>query len=316
VILLGSLFSGIGLFELGILWALAEAGLPARVAWQVEIDPFCRRVLARHYPDTDRSVVDVRAAHPGSLAHVDLVVGGFPCQDVSGAGKGAGLAGERSGLWYDYLRIVEQLRPRLVVVENVASGKRRYLCGVRRGLRDAGYRTTALALGAWEVGAPHRRERIFVVAHRDGDGCEGQRSGGLLDGEREARGDHPDGRGRPMAHAVGDACEQGRSRTGGFGVHDEEQGAAPESGGRLGQAQSGVGRGAHGGAAGVDGDPGRWPAGRGEAQHAWEPARTVEGRQAHRRDRLKALGNAVVPQQAREVGRWMIAQGLFEGRQA
>ena len=110
---IGSLFSGIGGLELG----LERAGV-GRVAWQVEIDPFCRAVLAKHWPDVER-FEDVRSVGASNLSPVDVICGGFPCQDVSLAGLGRGLEGERSGLWFEYLRIVTEMRPRFVVVENV-----------------------------------------------------------------------------------------------------------------------------------------------------------------------------------------------------
>ena len=96
----GSLFSGIEGFGLGLVWS----GLVSEIAWQVEIDPFCRRVLERWFPHTDRSVSDVRLASARSLRPVDIVFFGSPCQDLSGAGKGEGLEGERSGLWFQGLR--------------------------------------------------------------------------------------------------------------------------------------------------------------------------------------------------------------------
>lgn len=115
---IGSLFAGIGGLELG----LERAGL-GPVVWQVEIDPYCRSVLARHWPNAVR-YPDVQRVGSANLSPVDIICGGFPCQDVSGAGKGAGLAvGTRSGLWYEYRRIVAELAPRVVVAENVASGK-------------------------------------------------------------------------------------------------------------------------------------------------------------------------------------------------
>lgn len=223
---IGSLFSGIGGLELGLEWA----GV-GHVVWQVERDPFARSVLARHWPDADRSVEDVTIAGAANLAPVDLICGGFPCQDISTAGKGAGLAGERSGLWFEYLRIVRELRPRFVVVENVAALLGRGLDTVLGGLAEAGYDAEWFCLRASDVGAPHRRERLFVVAHRVGDGrfqCElepdaGNVGGGLrapretgatqavrfagcCDAERIGA----DGNAQPLAHPVRLAAERWR----------------------------------------------------------------------------------------------------------
>ncbi len=129
---MGSLFSGVGGLELG----LEQAGV-GEIEWQVEIDAWCRAVLARRWPHANRSVVDVCKAGRATLPSVDLICGGFPCQDVSSAGLGEGLEGARSGLWYEYRRIVTELRPRCVVVENVASGKGRWLCEVLGDLQGA-----------------------------------------------------------------------------------------------------------------------------------------------------------------------------------
>lgn len=161
---IGSLFSGIGGLELGLEWA----GLGS-VVWQVEQEPFCRQILAQHWPTADRSVQDVREAGSHNLEPVDLICGGFPCQDVSGAGKGAGLAGSRSGLWFEFARIVGELRPRWVVVENVASGAKRWVDAIVAGLGELGYQALPIPLSASDVGAPHKRARIFVVAWRVSD---------------------------------------------------------------------------------------------------------------------------------------------------
>lgn len=168
--MIGSLFSGIGGLELGLEWA----GL-GPVVWQVEIDPYCRRVLARHWPDAKREVTDVREATKRTLGFVGdaslVICGGFPCQDVSGAGKGAGLEGARSGLWFEFARVIRELRPAGVVIENVSSGARRWLPHILADLAAAGYRARALGIGARDVGAPHRRARIFVCAVADADGA-------------------------------------------------------------------------------------------------------------------------------------------------
>jgi DNA (cytosine-5)-methyltransferase 1 len=109
---IGSLFAGIGGLELG----LERAGLGPTL-WQVEKDPFCRSVLERHWPDAER-YDDVTTVDPAELAPVDLICGGFPCADISLAGKGLGLAGAQSGLWWEFARIVRGAMPRWVVVEN------------------------------------------------------------------------------------------------------------------------------------------------------------------------------------------------------
>lgn len=108
----GSLFAGVGGFDLG----LARAGI--EVQWQVEVDEQCRAVLARHWPDVPR-LGDVRDVGPADVGAVDILCGGFPCQDLSVAGRGAGLDGERSGLWHEFLRLADTLAPRWVLVENV-----------------------------------------------------------------------------------------------------------------------------------------------------------------------------------------------------
>ncbi len=159
---IGSLFAGIGGLELGLEWA----GLGPTL-WQVEREPFCRAVLAHHWPSAER-FDDVRCVGEATLAPVDLICGGFPCQDVSSAGKGAGLAGERSGLWREFARIVGELRPTWVVVENVASGARRWLDAIVRELEQLGYACLPIPVSASDCGAPHQRKRIFVVAHLDG----------------------------------------------------------------------------------------------------------------------------------------------------
>ena len=127
--LIGSLFSGIGGLELG----LERAGL-GRVVWQIEIDPTRRRVLAKHWPYV-RRYVDVRERH--ELEPVDILCGGFPCQDVSDAsrGRGGGIEGQRSGLWKEYARIIGDLEPLFVIVENVAGAAiKKWLPTVRRDL--------------------------------------------------------------------------------------------------------------------------------------------------------------------------------------
>jgi len=156
---IGSLFSGIGGLELGI-----ETALNARVVWQVESNPYCRKVLKRHWPDADRSVTDVREAGRDTLPRVDVIVGGFPCQGLSVAGKRKGLGDERSGLWFEFQRVLSELRPRVAVLENTPNVVR-HLDVITGGLVDAGYDCEWQILSANDVGAPHLRKRWFCIAY-------------------------------------------------------------------------------------------------------------------------------------------------------
>jgi DNA (cytosine-5)-methyltransferase 1 len=143
---------------------LERAGMVCK--WQVEIDPYARRVLAKHWPDVRRHD-DVRTFPPddGTDWKVDLIAGGFPCQDISFAGKGAGLSGKRSGLWYEFARIIGVLRPEFVLVENVAALLKRGLGDVLGTLASLGYDAEWSSVSACEMGAPHMRQRMFLVCY-------------------------------------------------------------------------------------------------------------------------------------------------------
>jgi DNA (cytosine-5)-methyltransferase 1 len=154
----GSLFAGIGGFDLGF----ERAGI--KTVWQVEIDPFCRKILERHWPNVKR-FNDIRQCGQGNLPAVDVICGGFPCQDISYAGKGAGIDAERSGLWSEYVRIIGELGPRYVVVENVAALLDRGMERVLGNLATLGYDAEWGVLCARDFGLPHRRERVLIVAY-------------------------------------------------------------------------------------------------------------------------------------------------------
>jgi DNA (cytosine-5)-methyltransferase 1 len=153
-----SLFSGIGGIDLG----LERAGMEC-VA-QVEANPFCRKVLAKHWPEVPHHE-DVRNVGRDNLPTAELIAGGFPCQDISYAGDGAGIDGERSGLWREFHRIICELRPEYVLVENVAALLERGISRVLGDLAASGYDCQWDCIPAAAVGAPHRRDRVFVVAH-------------------------------------------------------------------------------------------------------------------------------------------------------
>lgn len=246
---IGSLFSGIGGLELG----LERAGL-GHTVWQCEADRFARSVLARHWPGVP-CIADVRDVG-ADLERAELVCGGFPCQDVSAAGKGAGLEGARSGLWFEFLRVVDAHQPAVVVVENVTSGQRRWLPHVIEGLEELGYVPAAVVVPAGRVGAPHLRRRTFVVADTDGSVLR------LLEQRNPGRRE----RVRDEGQAV--ALDDGEDRA----AAGPPPWPAPPA---LRRMDDGVPR-------GVD------PAGLGP-------------------DRLRVLGNAVVPQVAEAVGRLIVA---------
>lgn len=231
----GSLFTGIGGLDLGLEWA------GFTTAWQCERDEWCRGILERHWPGVGR-YSDVRDVDE-SAPRVDLIAGGFPCQPVSNAGKKLAQADER-WLWPQFARIIRALRPRVALMENVAGLYSRGLDDVLGDLAALGYDAEWHCIRAADVGAPHRRERVFIVAHANGAGLQGRWR------EHELRGPVPQGK-------------VGRVR-----------GAPSASGGGHWVIEPGVGRMA-------DGVP-------------------------NRVDRLRALGNAVVPQVAEAIGRLII----------
>ena len=161
----GSLFSGIGGLELG----LERAGM--KVVWQVERDEFCRRVLAKHWPDVQR-FEDVHDVGAHNLEPVDLICGGFPCQPVSVAGKRKAQDDER-WLWPEFARIIRELRPRYALMENVPGLLVRGIGDVLGDLAEIGYNAEWECLSAGAFGAPHRRERVFLVAYDHSQRIEG-----------------------------------------------------------------------------------------------------------------------------------------------
>lgn len=165
---IGSLCSGIGGLEKGL-----EDALGAETVFQVEQDPFCRRILGKHWPRA-RQHDDVHHVGKRNLPYVDLLCFGFPCQDISSAGTQSGLSGARSGLFYQCARVVEELAPEWVVVENVASGAKLWVDAATAELERLGYAVLPVPLSASDVGALHPRARVFLAAHLNGVGKRAQ----------------------------------------------------------------------------------------------------------------------------------------------
>ena len=285
----GSLFAGIGGFDLGF----ERAGMTCK--WQVEIDDYANRVLKKHWPEVRRHR-DIKTFPPSPESDwsVDVICGGFPCQDISYAGRGAGLEGERSGLFFDAIRVVRELRPRLVCMENVAALLTRGLDVVVGTLAEIGYRVEWHCIPAAHVGAPHIRDRVFIHAYRNSEStlpvnAEASRGeGSIPDTESERlrkrwpRGIAGVGEGKENAATLADTIGPGLEiEPRKPGDHDEEQPAAKRSGDKR----------------------------------EWWAVEPDVGRVAHgvpkRVDRLLGLGNAVVPQVAELVGR-MILNNITE----
>ncbi len=232
------LFSGVGGFSLG----LERAGMTT-VAF-CEIEPYCRAVLKKHWPDVP-CYEDIRELRlPKGFA--DVVCGGFPCQDISSAGLKAGITGARSGLWSQMLRVISEVRPRFAVIENVSVLRTRGLEQVLQQLHAIGYDAEWHCIPASALGAPHQRDRIWIIGYPQNQG----KSARALDDEA------------PRVQGLGNAygpCLAGLSRTGGVPAQ------LPDAWGpSWWEVEPDVGR-------VVDGFPGRV-------------------------DRVKCLGNAVVPQ--------------------
>ena len=311
------LFSGIGGFSLG----LERTGGFETVAF-CEIEPFPRKVLKKHWPEVPQ-YEDVTKLTGDILGRdgiaVDVITGGFPCQDLSAAGKQAGMGeGTRSGLWSEIVRLISELSPRYVIVENVAAllsgpSERRggWFGRVLGDLAGIGYDAEWENIPAAAVGAPHRRERIWIVAYsnsRDGKSGPSKRpgiwnkvSGQGSDNDVSCSGD--------ASKIVADTAQlqrnvsrehnqQASRQISEFRERGCSTDVAPANKGRSSDGawlpQPGVGRMVDGVSARLDGDF-RWP----DEPNVGRVATGVNDRAS----RLKGLGNAVVPQIPELIGR-------------
>ncbi|MCP3785197.1 DNA cytosine methyltransferase [Micromonospora sp. A3M-1-15] len=146
-----------------------EMVLGGRLTWYAETDRHARTVLAHHWPEVP-NLGDIRTIDWTRVRHVDVLTTGFPCQDISNAGKRAGITGPHSSLWRHITTALRHLRPPLVFVENVAALRRRGLDVLHTDLAALGYDTSWLCLRASDIGAAHRRDRLFLLATTSGGG--------------------------------------------------------------------------------------------------------------------------------------------------
>jgi len=262
----GSLFAGIGGLDLGF----HKAEL-SRSRWFVENDKHCSNILARRFPGTPNHR-DVTTVDWQTLPPVDVLHGGFPCQDISEAGLGAGIReGKRSGLWSDFASGIDTLRPRLVIVENVSALLGRGIDVVLGDLASMGFDAEWASVRASDVGAAHSRERIFIVAvaphaHREGPQGGRNRPPGRTDAAVGDPAAFPWGPYEPAIRRWADVV----GRPAPSPVDHKGRMSVPFAEWHMGF-------------------PAEWTAG------------------ASRTQSLKMLGNAVVPQVAELVGRWAMS---------
>jgi len=155
------IFSGIGGFSIG----LEKAGMQT-VAF-CEKDSFCQKILKTHWPDVPvfSDISKVCKDDLKTLGPIDIIAGGFPCQDISCAGKQVGINGSRSGLWKEFKRLINELKPRYAIIENVANLRSKGLVTVLQDLWEIGYNAEWHCIPASAFGAPHRRDRIWIIAY-------------------------------------------------------------------------------------------------------------------------------------------------------
>mgnify|MGYP003652457480 CR=1 FL=1 len=276
MIRVGELFAGIGGIGLGL-----EMAGGFEVAWQVERDPYAQKVLAKNWPGLPIHD-DVTTFPPDNSDkwNVDMITGGFSCQDISVAGKGAGLDGDRSGLFYEIIRIAGVLQPRFLLLENVAALLTRGLPDVLGALAQSGYDAQWRVLSAAEMGAPHLRKRIFILCTLADTGIKGLQVRPRQESSRE----------KPQGRALSERSHCDGSET--TARRESGEGNISDPAGVLGkQHRHDPGMGGHGQSVS------KWWAESGPDFWATEPAlgRVADG-VPHRVDRLKRLGNAVVPQ--------------------
>jgi len=160
------LFSGIGGFSLG----LERTGGFETVAF-CEIDKKCQLVLSKHWPKIP-IFEDVKDLTCKSIQNIDVIAGGFPCQDISIAGTRLGLKGSRSSLWYEFYRLIKEFKPKYAIIENVSALRSNGLLEIIKMLAEVGYDAEWHTIPAIAVGAPHKRERVWIVAFPSGKRLE------------------------------------------------------------------------------------------------------------------------------------------------
>lgn len=298
-----SLFSGIGAHDLGLEWAGMQ------IVGQVEIDAYCTKVLEKHWPHVKRWK-DIATVSTNDLRRIkpDIICGGFPCQDISAAGRQRGLVeGEKSGLWREMWRVIRDVRPHWLLIENSPRLRTKGVDGILAALEALGYSCWPLVVGAIHVGAPQERQRVWIVAcaessrrQRGGQKQHVQESGLTGNGDALADADRK--------HGAGRAVEGKPAMVASAAISSEpsiDSGVMADADRFRIWQQSGWSTGASGTAPSF-----RFPALPGPVQHEWESPRVVAkssmGSTAARNARrlaVRAIGNANPPQVVAMLGR-------------
>jgi DNA (cytosine-5)-methyltransferase 1 len=164
MIKVGSFFSGIGGFELGLELAFKSYNIPFKHLWFCEKDNFCQSILKKHWPKVP-IYDDITKINTKKIPNVDMLLAGFPCQDISNGGKKEGLNGKKSGLYWHLYRIISDLQPKIICLENVSAITFRGLPDILTSLHRIGYNAEWTCIQANQFGLPHRRKRFFLVAY-------------------------------------------------------------------------------------------------------------------------------------------------------
>ena len=298
-----SLFAGMGGFDLGF----EMAGF--NVVAQVEIEPYCKQVLRYNFP-TAKQYGDIRSVTGEQILRdcgtVEIICGGFPCQDISSAGKGAGLDGERSGLWWEMHRLIRELQPTWVVAENVDALRTRGLDRVKASMEEMGYQVWCFGIPASALGAPHQRKRLWIVGYTQSKrqrkpnnkadaGTTGGQAWRLPGGASALVNFHGDG---AQAGSVtgNNQSEIPTASNPSSMSHADSDGIREQSGWRSRTDWSTY-------------SPLNFPTGPGQEQYGWEQPRTVESSMGVTTDglprklALRAIGNSIVPAIAYSIAR-------------
>ena len=325
MITIGSCFSGIGGFELGL-----ERAIPnSKTIWHCEKDEFCRKILRKHWPDS-HIYQDIKHMHTQEVQRPDILCAGFPCQDISVAGKKEGIYGKKSGLFWDLESLICRIRPSIVVLENVPNIVRLGGREVLGALTELGYNAEWTIISARQFGAPHLRKRWFLVAYSnrlrrmEHKRLEKEIQQPFLEGIQQKKSQQPvmpksaHSSSPYAAHSYSQRLDnlQLRSSTEGSSQTTSteksyalEQNSSNAANSISIRAQVQTFRGYSGQ---------QMSRSNGEKRRFWEEGETpsplcgVDDGIPKRVDRIRALGNAIVPQCSEYIGHCIVRSGLLD----